>query len=350
LKGLARGMKNRKTHFTLPDADQKLLVETFFNTSSDDLRQASLQVLKTSGIADSSLETSSVSHAVSIAGDPKQPDKKRADAIDFISIGDAAPHLVFLEKLLVPQEQPAVQLAAIRTINTIHSTAGTAYLIEHWPALTKEIREAAINVFVSDTARIALFVDAMEKNKILPSSVSFGTSVGLMQVANEKLRMRTRKLFTKSQQQAKTINKEYEAALNLKGDAVKGKEVYITNCAICHQQRGKIGVALGPDLGTIHNWKKEDILANILDPNLSILAGYDLWQVELNSGETLQGIIASETSSAFTLKNNGKMDRIISRQDVKSLKSLSISPMPAGLEKNISKEAMSNLLAFLKQH
>ncbi|MEO5998003.1 MAG: PVC-type heme-binding CxxCH protein [Chitinophagaceae bacterium] len=350
LKGLARGMKNRKSPLLVSDADQKLLVATFFENASDELRQASFQLLKTNRISDASLKTTSVAKAVSMAGDTKQSEKKRADAIDFISLGDAAAHLPFLEKLLVPQEQPSVQLAAIRTINTIHSTAGTEYLIEHWPVLTNEIREAAISVFTADTTRIVLFVDAMEKNKIQTSSVSFGTSVGLMQVQNEKLRMRTRKLFTKNQEQAKSINKEYQAALELKGDPEKGKQVYLSNCALCHQDRGKFGVAFGPDLGTIHNWKKEDIMANILDPNLSILAGFDLWQVELNSGESLQGMIASETSSAFTLKNNGKMDRIINRQDVKSLKSLGISPMPAGLEKNISKESMADLLAFLRKN
>jgi putative membrane-bound dehydrogenase-like protein len=350
LKGLAQGMKNRKAALPIAGADQKLLVQTFFQTAYDDLRQASLQLLKTSGISDEAIKTASVAKAVTIASNKKETDKKRADAIDFIALGDAATYLPFLEKLLVPQEQPTVHLAAIRTINTIPSTAGTQYLIAQWPTLTNDIREAAISVFTANPERIALFVDAMEKNKIQTSSVSFNTSVGLMQVQDEQLRKRTRKLFTKNQQQAKTINKEYQASLALQGDTNKGKQVYIQNCALCHQDRGQYGIAFGPDLGTIHNWKKEDILANILDPNLSILAGFDLWQVALNSGETLQGIIASETSSAFTLKNNGKPDRTINRQDVTSLKSLGISPMPTGLEKNISKEAMADLLAFLRKN
>ena len=350
LKGLAQGMKNRKSPLSVSEPDQKLLVKTFFESPSDDLRQASFQLLKTNGISDESLKTASVAKAASIAGDTKLADNRRADAIDFISLGDAAVHLPFLEKLLVPQEQPAIQLAALRTINSIPSTAGCEYLIQQWPVLTTEIRDAAISVFMADTARIALLIDALEKNKIQTSSVSFNTSVGLMQVRDEKLRMRTRKLFTKNAQQAKNVNKEYQAALELNGDPVKGKQVYVQNCAICHQVRGKFGVLFGPDLGTIHNWKKEDIMANILDPNLSILAGYDLWQIELNSGESLQGIISTETSTAITLKNNGKLDRTINRQDIKSLKSLRISPMPTGLEKNISKESMANLLAFLRQN
>jgi putative membrane-bound dehydrogenase-like protein len=350
LKGLAQGMRNRKSRLNIGIADQQLLVKTFFDSPSDALRQASYQLLKANGIADESLKKEAVGKAVALVSDTTLSDKKRADAIDFISLGVADTHLALLEKLLVPQEKPVVKLAALRTINIIPSTAGCQYLIQQWPVLTAEIREAAINVFLADTARIALLIDAIEKDKIQASSVSFNTSVMLMQVANEQLRTRTRKLFTKSAEQAKSINKEYQAALELKGDALKGKQVYQQNCAICHQVRGEGGVSFGPDLGTIHNWKKEDIMANILDPSLSILAGYELWQIELNSGEALQGIISTETATAITLKNNGKLDRTINRQDIKSLKSLPISAMPTGLEKNITKEEMANLLAFLRQN
>jgi putative heme-binding domain-containing protein len=80
------------------------------------------------------------------------------------------------------------------------------------------------------------------------------------------------------------------------------------------------------------------------------MAGYDLWEISLNNGESLQGIIAAETSSAITIKNIGNLEKIISRQDIKSLQSLSASAMPVGLEKNISKEAMADLIAFLRQN
>ncbi|MEP7257877.1 MAG: c-type cytochrome, partial [Flavitalea sp.] len=146
------------------------------------------------------------------------------------------------------------------------------------------------------------------------------------------------------------VNKEYQKALDLSGDPLKGKEVYQQNCAICHQVRGKMGVAFGPDLGTIHNWLKEDIMANVLDPNLSISSGYDLWTVQLNNGESAQGIISSETPVAITLKNNGKMVRTINRQEIKSLKSANISAMPSGLSKNINYQQMADLLAFLRQN
>jgi putative heme-binding domain-containing protein len=138
-------------------------------------------------------------------------------------------------------------------------------------------------------------------------------------------------------------------ALQLK-EAVNGKTIYQQNCAICHQVRGGIGVSFGPDLGTVHNWQPEGIMANILVPDLSIAAGYELRELELNNGETVQGIVSNETPGAITLKNTGTLERTINRQDIRSLKTLNISVMPAGWEKKISHQQMADLLAFLRQN
>jgi len=180
--------------------------------------------------------------------------------------------------------------------------------------------------------------------------VNFGTSVQLMLTDNENVRNRARVIFTKNERDRKVVNKEYQGALELKGDPEKGKAVYQQSCAICHQVRGKIGLAIGPDLGTIHNWISEDIMANILDPNLSISSGFDMWEAQLNNGESVRGIIASETPTALTLRNNGMLDRTLNRQEIKSLKAMNISAMPPGFEKSINQQQMADLLAFLRQN
>ncbi|MBX2921682.1 MAG: c-type cytochrome [Chitinophagaceae bacterium] len=349
LKGLAQGLRNRKNKLSVSESDQQLLLKTFFDNPSDGLRKSALQFLRASKITDDALRSSAVTRAVSIVQDTTLPDSKRSDAIDFLAFGNPPEYQSMLQGLLTPQEQPVVKLAALRVLNQVPSTAVSEYLVEQWPGFTKEIRDAAVRVFMSDTARMRILITAMEQNKIAASSVSFWTGIALMQVEDDKLRERARTVFTKNAEEAKRIAKEYQAALDVKGDAEKGKAVYMQSCAVCHQVREQYGVAYGPDLGTIHNWKKEDILANILDPNLSIMAGYDLWEIELNNGETLQGIIMTETASAIMLKGMGNTEKVINRQEIKSLKSLSISAMPAGLEKNISKEQMADLIAFLKR-
>jgi putative heme-binding domain-containing protein len=145
-----------------------------------------------------------------------------------------------------------------------------------------------------------------------------------------------------------TITARYQSALIATGDPTKGREIFQKNCAICHQIRGKDGVNIGPDLGTVHNWSKQAILASILAPSLAISSGYETWSATLENGETIEGIIASETGSAITLRNAAGVDRTISRQDIRSLKALNMSLMPEGLEAQITVVEMADLLAFLK--
>lgn len=351
LKGIAQGLRGRKNKPAIAEGIQQQLINIFFDSKAEEFRNAALQVLQVSKIQNNAMRELAINKALDIIKDNHLPVNRRADALDFIKIEDPSVHLAMLEQLITnPQEQPAVKFAALRVMNAIPSTAASEFLANHWTEFTTEIRDAAIKVFMADTSRMRVLIQSMEKGKVPTNSVSFITSVQLMQLADENLRNLARRLFTQNAAEAKKISREYQAALNQKGDTEKGKTIFLQHCALCHQVKGQMGVAFGPDLSTIHNWKKEDILANILDPNLSIMAGYDLWEIQQTNGEPIQGIIANETAAAITIKNVGNFEKTISRQDIKSLKSLSISAMPTGLQKNINKEQMSDLIAFLKQN
>tara|TARA_R110002167_G_scaffold68872_1_gene194483 strand:+ start:10509 stop:13544 length:3036 start_codon:yes stop_codon:yes gene_type:complete len=350
LEGLSRGLKNRESPLLISPNLQKRLVQAFFENNSSQMRNASYQVLKVGGISEESLRGQSIEKALLIIKDSIHKADRRAEAIDFLSLGDSSYYVSILEKLLVPQEPSIVQLAALRTLNLVPGTSVSQYIIRQWPELTPEIRDAAIETFMGKPERVNLLLTAMEKDLILPNSVSYYGSVGLMMQTDKKLRNRARAIFTRSQEEGKKVNEKYQQALKLTGDPENGRTVYARSCVICHQIRGKIGLAIGPDLGTVHNWTKEDIMANILDPNISISAGFDLWNVELNTGESVQGIIKSETPTAITLVNSGKPDITINRQEIKTLKTVNVSAMPSGLEKNIDQQQMADLLSFLRQN
>ena len=166
---------------------------------------------------------------------------------------------------------------------------------------------------------------------------------------DEALRNRSRAIFTADNEGE--VTQAYQSALQLKGEIENGKLIYQQNCALsCTRSAEKWGFLLGLILGTVHNWSAVAIMANTLAPNLSISSGFDLWSVELTNGESMQGIIASKSPGALTLRNSGAVDKTINRSDIKSLKALNMSIMPTGLEKQISQQHMADLLAFLKQN
>ncbi|MBA4056077.1 MAG: dehydrogenase, partial [Marivirga sp.] len=315
LDGLADGIGNSSA-ISIKETHQKLLLKSFFEHPSAILRKATLRVLKVSGLKNEVVLKNALSKAVSIASDSNQADDKRADAIDFLSIRNPSGYFTFLQGLFVPTEQLSVQLASLRAMSAIPDTTLSLYLAKQWPVFTPEIREAAIRTFLTNDERVEILLRAIDSGKIKTTDLSWPQKVRLMAQSNDKLRDRARMLFT--QNNDSEVNASYQKALEIKGDAIEGMNIYQAQCGLCHQVRGKMGISLGPDLGTIHNWSKEAILANVLAPNQSIASGYDLWAVELKNGESIQGIIASETPGAITLKNSGAVERTIRRQDINS--------------------------------
>jgi len=350
LEGLSHGLRRRVSAINISAPEQQLLANAFVNGKDGDIGKSSYHILKISGISDGRLKSASLQKALDLVNDPTQPEQRRALAIQFLSLGNPLEYADILKKLLLSQESLSVKLAALQTLSVSPGKSFNEYLIDKWTGLTPEIRSAAISAFLSDTSRINVLLSAIESKKIEASNVSFGISVQLMLNKDSLIRERARVLFTRDKEDAKRLSKEYRQALDLKGNPVTGRQVYMENCAICHQVRGKSGVDFGPDLGAVRNWMKEDILANVIDPNLSISSGYDLWNIELNNGEIVQGVIVSETAAAINVRNNGQLDKAINRQEIKSIKSANISAMPSGLAKNISYQQMADLISFLREN
>ncbi len=351
LSGLSKGIRKRKPALDTPEDITVLLNETFFNTTDDKLRSAALSAIKATGFNNETLKQESIKKAIAISKDKSETDARRADAIAYIALDNPQPYFDLLTGYMVVNEKYNVQTAALHTLNAIpNSLALCKYLVAEWPTLSNAVRNDGIPVFMASEEKLALLIDAIEKKQIPTSDISFWRSVMIMQTPDERLRKRARKAFTKEKESAKEINKKYQKSLELTGDKEKGLQVFLQSCAICHQVRGEMGVAIGPDMGTVRNWKKEDLLANILDPNLAIFPGFDLWDITLNTGESIQGIIANESSSAITLKNQGMVDRTINRQDIESMRSLNLSAMPSGLEEKIDYQQMADLIAFLREN
>ncbi|MCF2492352.1 PVC-type heme-binding CxxCH protein [Dyadobacter chenhuakuii] len=348
LHGLAQSMKKPKDPGALKDTKTMLLQAALSNPSAA-LREASLRLLKTTGLPQSNESVLAMQRSAKLAADPNAAPERRNDAIQFLSLDNPAKYEQILKKLVAPHEPRAIQLTALKTLSAIPDETVSHFLLENWPSLTPDLRDVAISTFMVNDKRIKLLLDGVESGKIHQESIGWPRSVGLMAQGNEALRNRSRALLTKKDDTRQGIIKKYNEALSLTGNASSGKMVYQKNCSVCHQIGGSEGVAFGPDLGTIRNRRPESIVGDILDPNLSIADGYDIWIIELKAGESVQGLIANETPTAITVSNYGGQKTVIARKDIKSLKALGMSSMPAGLEAEIDQQAMADLLAYIKQ-
>src|SRR5207244_4303347 len=117
-------------------------------------------------------------------------------------------------------------------------------------------------------------------------------------------------------------------------------------CAACHQLEGA-GHAVGPDLAQVANKSSIYLLTEILDPNKNVDTRYIEYQAILKNGRTVAGLLAAETAASITLRGQEAKEEVILRSEIVELHSTGKSLMPEGLEKDLPKQAMADLIAYL---
>ncbi|GAB2992772.1 c-type cytochrome [Cyclobacterium sediminis] len=348
LRGLAQGIKSNKTEGS-NRATADLLASSVFAHPSIELKGAAIQVLEGIGLDNLSGKEEALTKAKAIAMNNSLSGEERSIGIRFLSMVNISQFHDMLVSLVDPSEPLPVQLAAFRTLSKPENDSFSQLVLKRWDGFTPELRDAAISAMMTNGERIAVLLTALEDGVVQKATIGWRRSVGLMANKDEALRLRARAILNRAEGESEKIIANYQPALDLNGSIAEGATVFQKNCAICHQMGEELGMAFGPDLSSLKNRRGASIMSDILNPNLSIADGYDLWEVELQSGELLQGLISSETPTAINLRNAGGIDKSIARTNIKSLKLIEMSAMPTGLEQSISLQEMADLLAYIRK-
>jgi putative heme-binding domain-containing protein len=135
------------------------------------------------------------------------------------------------------------------------------------------------------------------------------------------------------------------------GDPERGKAVFFGKkaaCFACHRI-GDQGGIVGPDLSAIGKIRnRKDLTEAITFPSASLARGYQSYAVALTNGEVVTGVLAKEAGDAIYLRNTQREELRIDRQDIDSLQPTTLSIMPQGLDKTMTVEEFSDLLAYLE--
>src|SRR5262249_25964788 len=132
----------------------------------------------------------------------------------------------------------------------------------------------------------------------------------------------------------------------LKGDVVRGKAAFAKRCSVCHRLEG-VGYEVGPDLAALSNKSAAYLMQEILDPNKNVDSRYLEYVAETKAGRTFNGLLAAETATSITLRGQEGKEQVLLRADIDSLSSNGKSLMPEGLEKDVKKQDMADLIAYL---
>ena len=141
-------------------------------------------------------------------------------------------------------------------------------------------------------------------------------------------------------------NVTLDELLALTPNTIKGQRVFRTNCAICHQVKEE-GKDFGPKLTEIGDkLAQAALLEAIVTPNSAVSFGYETSELTMKDGSTVTGIVASKTEKEISMKFPGGTVITYNTANVKSVRKLNESLMPA-MHESMSRQELADLLSWL---
>src|SRR5262249_54749497 len=138
---------------------------------------------------------------------------------------------------------------------------------ERWRAYLPPVREAVLEVLMSEPRYLTILLDGLERGEIQSWSVDPWRRNQLMKHKDSTISNRAVALFKGEENGDR--QKAYEdckSILKLNADAGHGHEVFKKVCAQCHTHNGE-GFSVGPDLSGVHNQPAEALLLHIIIPS-----------------------------------------------------------------------------------
>ena len=135
------------------------------------------------------------------------------------------------------------------------------------------------------------------------------------------------------------------------GDIRRGQAIFNspkTACSTCHTM-GYLGGKVGPDLTSIGQIRTErDLLEALVYPNASFVRSFEPVMVSMKDGDEFSGVVRSESDDEILLVIGAGNEQRLARRDIAEMRPGMVSIMPQGLDEQMSRQEIADLMAFLK--
>jgi putative membrane-bound dehydrogenase-like protein len=135
------------------------------------------------------------------------------------------------------------------------------------------------------------------------------------------------------------------------GDIRRGQNIFNSPkaaCASCHTL-GYLGGNVGPDLTSIGTVRTErDLLESIVYPSASFVRSYEPYLVTTRAEESYNGVLKKDAPDEVVLATGPGTEVRLARSEITDMRPGTVSIMPAGLDQQLSKQELADLVAFLK--
>jgi putative heme-binding domain-containing protein len=261
----------------------------------------------------------------------------------------------FLASCVEPGKAPLLRLTAADAL-------GRA------PLTDPQLRALSHRLASAGALELPKLVAAFERGSKLEVGKKFvaglAGSPGLQSLTPEALRAALKNYPAEVGRQAEPLLKKLEGGIEeqkarlaelepvlKKGDAARGRDVFFGRtaaCSTCHTVQGQ-GGRMGPDLSSIGAIRSgKDLLEAIVFPSASFARGFEPYLIKTRDEQVYSGIIARETPEAVYLYGADRTETRIAKDAIGEMRQSRVSIMPQGLDAQLSRTDLADLIAFLQ--
>ncbi len=254
-----------------------------------------------------------------------------------------------LLELLLPGPSHEVESAAVAAVAELNDPILARGAFANWTRRSRSVRQQVVGSAARSPAIAAALLEALDQGEVARIEVDASTRQALLKAHNAELRQRAEALFDNPAvtDRAEVLRK-FQSCLQLEGDRGRGATIFARTCLMCHAMQGR-GNAVGPNIYSVASQPKETLLASILDPSRQVTPDYLSYAVTTADGETLTGLIVSESATTVTLRRQNVPDATLQRNRIKEINAEGKSLMPDGLEEGLTPQDIADLLTFVRQ-
>ncbi|MFT5526046.1 MAG: putative membrane-bound dehydrogenase-like protein [Pirellulaceae bacterium] len=282
---------------------------------------------------------------VDLAADRSAQHSERIRAISVLGYSGS---LEVLGKLAASNESTEIRSAAVQALTRAPDEKLWRPLLNSVRSYSPNLRRTVLDGMIGNPRLLAMLLDAVEAEQIPATMFEPHQVRRLNSHSNVELRKRAMRLLASVVPADRTlVLQKYQAALMLDSDPIAGREVFKARCSNCHKI-ADVGFLVGPDISDSRTRTPAQLLTDILQPSRAVDAAFMGYTVITTEGKTFNGVLETENSSSVTIKQLGGKKVVLNRDQIDELRSDGISFMPNGLEKDISRQQMADLISFIK--
>ena len=253
---------------------------------------------------------------------------------------------------ITAQTTPELASGLVTTLSQSAAPKFGEMLLAHSASATPSIRSQSIQLLLGRREAIPLLLDAIDVGDVQLAELALNQRQDLTRHPDRNVRRRAEQILQRGgalpNADRQKVLKEFASITKVHGDAVAGKIAYKKVCAKCHKHAGE-GADVGPDLTGMAVHPKEELLTHILDPNQSVESNFRLYTAVTVDGKVINGMLASESRTALEFFDAEGKKTTVLRADIDEFVGTKKSLMPEGIEKELNRKELTDLLEFLTQ-